>query len=144
MADGIDLREFRKLTRDLKGFKPDKQVKKALKMAGQLIADDARIIVSPHSKTVPGTIKVRQRKTSISVIAGGTNVPIAGLLEMGNKGRKHHGKFRHPVFGDKSVWVEQDMHPFLLRASRKNERVIERFEGRIIAEAFREVGWHGA
>lgn len=142
MADGIDLREYRKLTRDLKAFKPDKQLKKTLKVAGELIATDAQALVGSHSQTVPGSIKVRLRKTSISVLAGGEGVPMGGLLEMGNRGRGHKGKFRHPVFGDKSVWVEQDMHPFLLPAQKKNERSIERLEGRIVAEAFKEVGWH--
>ena len=144
MADGIDLREFKKLTKDLKDFKPDKQVKKALKLAGELIATDARALVSPYSKTTPPTIRVRTRKTSISVIAGGTNVPIAGLLEMGNRGRSTGNTFRHPVFGDKSIWVNQKMHPYLLVAMKKNEHAIERFEGKIVAEAFREVGFHGA
>lgn len=144
MADGIDLREFRKLTRDLKDFKPDKQVKKALRTAGLLIADDAGRIVSPYSSTVPASIKVRLRKTSISVVAGGENVPMAGLLEMGNRGRRSKATFRHPVFGDQGTWVSQPMHPFLLVATRKNERGIERFEGQIVAAAFREAGWHGA
>ncbi len=80
MADGIDLKEFRKLTRDLKAFKPDKEVKKALKLAGQLVADDARLRVEPHSKSIPLTIKVRVRKTSVSVYAGGPGKPLAGLF----------------------------------------------------------------
>lgn len=143
MADGIDLKEFRKLTKDLKEFKPDKQVKKALKMAGELIAADARALVEPHSKTVPPTIKVRIRKTSITVQAGGENVPIAGLLEMGNKGRGKGDTFRHPVYGT-DTWVNQPMHPYLLKATQKNTRAIEAFEGQIVAEAFKEVGWHGA
>ncbi len=144
MSDGVDLKEFKKLTKDLKDFKPDKQVKKALKMAGELIATDARAFVSPYSKTVPPTIKVRTRKTSISIIAGGTNVPIAGLLEMGNRAKgSSKGTFRHPVFS-RDVWVSQPMHPYLLRATIKNMRAIEHFEGAIIADAFKEVGWHGA
>lgn len=143
-SDGIDLREFKKLTRDLKAFKPDKQVKKALKVAGELIATDARIMVGPYSQTVPGSIKVRTRKTSISIIAGGAGVPMAGLLELGNRGRgSSKSKFRHPVYGTEA-WVDQPMHPYLLRATIKNLRSIERFEGEIVAEAFREVGWHGA
>lgn len=145
MADGIDLREFKRLTRDLKAFKPDKQLKKALRTAGELIATDARAMVSPYSNTVPPSIRVRIRKTSISVIAGGESVPMAGLLEMGNRGRSSsRSKFRHPVYGDRSTWVDQAMHPYLLRATVKNMRSIEHFEGEIVAEAFKEVGWHGA
>ena len=62
-----DLREFKRLTRDLKEFKPDKQLKKTLRMAGELIATEAKVNVAPYSKTVPPSIKVRQRKTSIMI-----------------------------------------------------------------------------
>jgi hypothetical protein len=144
MADGIDLRELRRLNKDLKDFKPDKQLKKTLKLAGQLIADDAKINVSPYSKTVPGSIRVRMRKTTIRVYAGGPDVPMGGLLELGNRGRSSNKKrFRHPVFGT-DVWVDQPTHPYLLKALKSNERNIEALEGHAVAEAFREVGFHGA
>src|SRR5215471_13944858 len=144
MAESIDLREWRKFNRDLKGFSVDKATKKALRQAGELIAADARVLVSPYSRTVPPSIKVRLRKTSIIIQAGGANVPMGGLLEMGNRSRsRSRSRFRHPVFGH-DVWVEQDMHPYLLKATEKNMRPIEHFEGQIVAEAFREAGWHGA
>ena len=133
MADGIDLREFRKLTRDLKAFKPDKQVKKALRMAGTLIAEDAKAEVGAYSRTVPPSVKVRIRKTSVSVIAGGAGVPMGGLLEEGNAAGSHTGPtFKHPVFapkdshGDQSVkWVDQPMHPYLLPAAARKEPEFE-------------------
>ncbi len=53
-------------------------------------------------------------------------------------------KFRHPVFGNRKVWVNQSMHPFLYRSMLANASRIEHFEGEIVAGAFREVGWHGA
>ncbi len=113
-------------------------------VAGQLIAADAKLNVGPYSTTVPPSIKSRIRKTTLTVQAGGAEVPMAGLLELGNKGRSSSTKkFRHPVFGDKSVWVDQKMHPYLLRALKKNERGIEALEGHAVAEAFREIGFHG-
>lgn len=143
MASGIDLKEFRQFTRDLKAFKPDKQVKKALTVAGDLIVDDARLLVGPYSKSVPPAIKKKLRKTTITVEAGGPDVPMAGLLERGNRGGRSREKFRHPVHGHMDTWVEQPMHPYLDRAVKKNERAIERYEGEIVAAAFREVGWRG-
>lgn len=143
---GLDLKEFRKLTRDLKGFTVTPQLRKTLQVAGKLIAEDAKAISGEHSKSIPPSIKVRTKKTSVSVIAGGEGVPLAGLFESGNKGRgksqaaSKGGRFRHPVFG-RDVWVDQDMHPFLLPAQQKNERRIEQFEGKIVAESFREAGW---
>lgn len=144
--EGLDLKEFHQLTRDLKGFKPDKQVKKALRLAGQVIAEDAKSNAAEHSESIPPSVKSRIRGTSISVVAGGDGVPLGGLFELGNRGKgksqaaARSGKFRHPVFGT-DVWVEQDMHPYLLPAALHNARRIEHFEGAIVAEAFRESGW---
>jgi len=53
-------------------------------------------------------------------------VVIAGLFELGNRGggkseaSRGRGEFRHPVFND-DVWVNQQMHPYLVPAGKKNE-----------------------
>jgi len=39
------------------------------------------------------------------------------------------GQFRHPVFGNKEVWVDQDMHPFLTPAA---ERTAPRFTAKLV------------
>jgi hypothetical protein len=143
---GVDTRELRALTKSFRDWKPDKQLHKMLRVAGDLIATDARAISSTSSSKIPPTIKVRVSKTRVSVIAGGVGVPTGGLFELGNKGRGKSqtatkgGKFRHPVFGNRSVWVSQDMHPYLLPAAKMNERGIEHLEGQAVAESFREQG----
>lgn len=146
--EGVDTRELRELTRAFRDWKPDKQLHKALRVAGDMIAVDARAIASVNSQKIPPTIKVRVSKTRISVVAGGAGVPTGGLFELGNTGglRKsaaaaRGGKFRHPVFGNRNVWVDQDMHPYLLPAARMNERKIEALEGHAVAEAFKEQGF---
>jgi hypothetical protein len=145
--EGVDTRELRALTRSLRDFKPDKELHKALRVAGQLIADDAKAIIGAHSTTIPGTIRVRVSKTKISVVAGGGDNAIAGLLELGNKGHgksqaaARSGRFRHPVWGNRENWVDQPMHPYLLPAAEKNERKIERLEGQAVADAMRAVGF---
>ena len=164
--DGIDLKEMRQLTKDFKDWKPDKQLKKMLREAGVLIADDAKVIVSrpvryshtTHgrhrsntyeggsrgSKSVPPTIKARLSKTRLSVVAGGASVPLAGLLELGNKGRgksqaaARSGVWRHPIYGNKEKWVYQGMNPYLLPAAEMNKHRIEALEGKAVAESFRE------
>ena len=141
---GVDTKQLRQLTRDFKDWKPDKQLKRYLRGAGDLIADDARKNIEPFSKKIPPTIKVRLSKTRVSVVAGGAGVPTGGLFELGNKGRgksqaaARSGVFRHPVFGDKNTWTYQAMHPFLLPAAEKNKRSIEALEGKAVAESFRE------
>lgn len=145
---GVDTRELRKLVRDMRRFKPDKEMHKALRVAGLMIAEDAKEIAGEVSTSVPPTVKVRVSKTKISVVAGNQDVPLAGLLELGNKGKNRKqqtasssGEFRHPVFGDRdeAEWVAQPMHPYLLKAAAKNERNIEHLEGAAVAAAFRAV-----
>jgi hypothetical protein len=145
--EGVDTRELRALTKSLRDFKPDKELHKMLRVAGQLIADDAKEIISAHSTTISGTIRVRVSKTKISVVAGGGDSAIAGLFELGNEGggksqaAATSGRFRHPVYGDRENWVNQSMHPYLLPAAAKNERKIERLEGQAVADAMRAAGF---
>jgi hypothetical protein len=126
---------FRPTIRAIKKWDPTvrKELRKELRAGGEMIASGARLLASAHSKTTPGTIKVRSRiqsrKAEVEIKAGAADVPIAGLLELGNKGKKANvRKFRHPLPGDKSQWVDQDMHPYLapavnLRISAVTKRV---------------------
>jgi hypothetical protein len=157
---GVDTKELRKLTKDFRGWNPDKQLKRALRLAGEMVAEDAKVIVKQpvhfHGKTqrgsttVPDTIKVRISKTRLSVVAGGPEVPLGGLLEMGNRGKQKsaaaskRGEFRHPVFeksGQSGNWkqgVAQSMNPYLLPAAERNTKKIEALEGAAVAKAFEE------
>lgn len=145
--EGVDAKELRALSKSLRAFKPDKQLHRALRVAGQMVADDAKVLAGEHSRSIPSTIRVRVSKTKISVVAGGGDVSIAGLFELGNKGKSksqaaaRSGRFRHPVYGNRSAWVNQDMHPALLPAAEKNIRKIEALEGKAVAAAFKEVGF---
>lgn len=57
--------------------------------------------------------------------AGGESVPIAGLWELGNRGGSERSTtFRHPVWGNKNVWVEQNRYPYLQPALRETEPMI--------------------
>ncbi len=84
---------------------------------------EAKVLASAHSKTISGTIRMRQEPGAVIITAGDQAVPIAALYEKGNKGGKVTATtFRHPVFGG-SVWVEQKRFPFLrpaLLADRKS------------------------
>jgi len=68
---GIDLSQLKKFEKDLRGFNPDKELKRALRVGGQLVADDAKKLVSPYSRSIPPTIRVKIHKTRIKVEAGG-------------------------------------------------------------------------
>lgn len=60
-----------------------------------------------------------------AVEAGGG--PLAGLWEEGNKGSAlSDPTFRHPVFGNTEVWVDQQKWPYLSRAVEELGPIVER------------------
>jgi hypothetical protein len=127
---GIDASQFKEVAKALKVAQPMlyKELGKSLAVAGRLIANDAKAIASKHSESIPPTIKVRRRGVGVQVVAGGADVPIAGLFELGSKGNRSSatgGTFRHPVFGNRDNWVDQEMHPFLAPAGRKNQAAVD-------------------
>lgn len=141
---GVDTKQLRQLSRNLRGFKPDKALKKTLRTAGKLVAEDAKVLAAGHSKSIPPTVRVRLSKTRINIIAGNDEVPLAGLYELGNKGHSksqassRRGQFRHPVFGNREVWVNQKRYAFLLPAAERQRRKVEKMAGSDVATALRE------
>lgn len=125
---GIDARDLKGLIRALRTASPQlvKDLRTDLKAGGELVADEARRIASEVSTSTPPTIKTRVSGAKVSIIAGSNDVPIAGLLEEGNSKGGGSGFFRHPVFGDKDVWADQKMHPYLVTAvHNKEDAVVE-------------------
>jgi len=120
VGTGVDTRDFAAFAKALRVSAPDIWVdlRAGLRVAGQAVAARAR----RNAAAIPGknrtdrieqSIKVRVSGTgTVSVIAGGLRAPEAGPLE--NKGRL--GEFRHPVFGNRQLWVKQLAHPFLTPA----------------------------
>ena len=116
---------FSPVIKAIKKWEPEvrKQLRKELRASGETIAAGSRLLAGAHSKTIPPTIKTRtriqSRKVEVEIRAGSADVPIAGLFEFGNKGGSKsqastgRGSFRHPVFGDRGKWVNQDMHPYI-------------------------------
>lgn len=112
---------FRALARDLKAA--DKAtgpaLRRRLKTVAELVAADARSRAS-FSTRIPGSIRARSGLNQASIRAGGPSAPNAAPLE--NKGKG--GTFRHPVFGHRQVWVNQQARPFLRPALQANTRAI--------------------
>jgi len=141
----VDAREFRNLAKALRkaNKKLLRETQSELRAIGELVANDARAIASENSQKIPPTIKTRVRGMSVSIVAGGTSeTAIAGLFELGNTGSKRKsaaasrkGVFRHPVFGNRKVWVNQEMHPFEAPALKKNRKVVEERALRVLNKA---------
>lgn len=132
----IDLADFHSLARGFRRVEPElfAGLKLRLRGIGQLVADSAKEHAS-FSETIPPSIKVRMSTLSVSVVA--TKAPLSGLEEMGKKGNRGSGvAWRHPVFGNKDVWVTQIGHPFLLPALKDKAEVIEALVDEAVGEAF--------
>lgn len=90
------------------------ELRKAVRAAGQLVADDAKLR-APKRKgedksRIAKTIRVGASGATATIRAGNANTPEAALLE----GDGTPGTFRHPLFGDKDhAWYEQARQPYL-------------------------------
>lgn len=137
---------FRPVVRAIRKWDTEvrKELRSELKGAGEMIASGARLLADAHSKTAGDTIKVRtgiqSKKVEVKVKAGSPDVPIAGLLEEGNRKQRARGKFRHPVFARggatggqwKGDWVDQDMHPYLAPVVKlRQAAVVKRVEAAV-------------
>lgn len=108
----------------------------ALDAAAGVIADKAKENAS-FSKRIPAAVYTKHSfaagKGGAVVGVDASKAPEARVLELGNEGSRGP-KFRHPVFGNRDNWVEQDRQPFLFPAvtSERPEAVA------IIADAVKE------
>lgn len=123
-----DLSAYKQLAKDMRAAKDPlvKTLRVRLRAAGEIVAKDARSRAEGFSETIPPSIKVRTSGVTVSVVAGGNGVPLAGLFELGNKkASKTATTFRHPVYGNREVWRDQSMHPYLWPALQAHESEFE-------------------
>lgn len=119
MANAVfDLSDLKRLAAVLRIVEPIylKDLYSAVGAAGELVASRARENAS-FSRRIPASVKTRRRGLRVTIQAGGPGVGDAAPLEHGGR----PGTFRHPVFGNKNVWVEQAAHPFLTPAVEETE-----------------------
>lgn len=90
-----------------------------LKTATVPVQAAVRSKAAGFSTTIPGAVTARTRFSKrnavveIRVVAKKLkpgHEPLARLEEFGSKGRR--GVIRHPVYGNRSNWVNQPSHPF--------------------------------
>ena len=118
----VNMQSFAHLARDMKRAAPlmYKEIHHGLKDIGGIVAVEARHNASyAHEKIAP-SIKVRARGFTVSVVASGR---LAELEEMGKKGTP--GRWRHPLFGDRLHWYDQQSRPFLYPALKSKAELID-------------------
>lgn len=98
----------------------DKQLaaslRKQLQTVGNTVRDRAKGNAS-WSARIPSSIKTSVTQKGVSVKAGGAKAPHAAAFEHGGK----PGMFRHPVFGNREMWVNQPARPYLAPAMNADE-----------------------
>lgn len=86
-------------------------VRRAMKPIGEQVVNEARGNAGWSSR-IPGSISLRvsfARNPGVSIFAGRGKAPHGRPFE----GIRGNASFRHPVFGNRSVWVAQATRPFL-------------------------------
>ena len=145
MSDGvsIDTSSFAKFARGLRAAEPELKLEllREMKAAGEVVAIDARSRANSFPRTGDGTtriadsIRVSVSGDTIKVVANKKKAPEARPIE--NKGKS--GTFRHPVGGNREVWVNQEAHPFLRPALLANRELVVAAVKRAVEKALRKV-----
>ncbi len=122
--------------RDLRRAAPElhKELQVGLKAAAATVVTEARLISGFYSSRIPDSIRAGSRGLDTLVVAGGARAPHAVYYE----GPK---PFRHPVFGNRNVWVKQTARPFLLPAVVKEAPAFDRAAVAAIDATFLKAGF---
>lgn len=95
-----------------------RELRPALRSAAESIVNDMRGRAS-YSSRIPGairtTVSFARRGGGVTIRVDSNRAPHARVLERGNDGSRSD-TFRHPVFGDRDVWVSQPTRPFFFPA----------------------------
>lgn len=133
-----DLAAFRVAVADLQAMPKEirKQLRPALKQAADPIVSAARGNAS-WSTRIPAAISTRVLKRGVEIRVSQKKAPHARPYE-GLSGMT----FRHPVFGDRDVWVAQRARPFLLPAVRAHRDEVRKAVTDVVEQVARDHGFH--
>ncbi|WP_062441258.1 HK97 gp10 family phage protein [Herbidospora daliensis] len=134
-------RAIRKLTRDLGKIPPDlrKELRPALKRGAEPVLSQARANASWSSRIPRATritTKFAKRRGGVVIVTSAKRAPHARPFE-GISG----DPFRHPVFGNRDVWVAQKARPFLFDAVEEKGEAVTKELADTIVQIGRRHGW---
>lgn len=96
------------------------------------------VAASAWSSRIPQSFRIVGEGDNVVVYAGGEQAPEAAPLE--NDGKR--GYFRHPVFGNDDVWVDQKARPFFTPAFRSVTAALpDRQMGVFFDSTYRHIGY---
>lgn len=123
-----DLREMSTEVR--RGIRP------ALKEVAEPMVAQARANAS-WSTRIPGAIRVSVLKRGVEIRVSRKKAPHARSYE----GIGGNQSFKHPVFGDRGVWVQQGTRPFLDPAVKQHRKKIAPALMRVVEDAAKRHGY---
>ena len=118
MAGDFSL-QLRHAADDLRNMSTEvrRSIRPTLQRAAEPIVAQAQANAS-WSRRIPGAIRLSTLKRGVEIRVSAKKAPHARPLE----GIRGNHTFRHPVMGDRSVWVTQLTRPFLQPAARVHGR----------------------
>jgi hypothetical protein len=129
-------RQLADLAKQLKAVDAEarKALPKRLREAAKPVADEANRLKPSKQIKIGTRVKLAGRNgASVKVIGTSPKNPaLAGLLEAGNSGSRDTTSFRHPVFGDKDVWVNQPTKPYLFPAGQNKKSQAQQAIAKVI------------
>lgn len=140
----VDAGSLRSLIADLGKLPPEvvKELRPRLRRAGEVVKRDAQAQASWSSR-IPRAMRLTTRFASaksagVFITVNEAQAPHARPYEgIGTRGTT----FRHPVFGDRDVWVAQAQRPFLLPAVQRNREAVVKASGEAVDAAARRFGF---
>lgn len=116
-------------------------MRRRLRQAAAPVVEEVKVAAAEHSVRIPKTIVLSMRYTGR--LAGAYIIAKRNKMPTGHEplpGLFENGDFRHPVFGDKQVWVSQKGYPFMFPTVMKAapalraemERIIEDIAGALL------------
>lgn len=122
-----------------------KELRPQLRAAAEVIRRDMKARAS-YSTRIPGAIRLdvsfsgRGKGGGVRLRVDSKRAPHARVLERGNDGSRS-STFRHPVFGDRDVWVSQPTRPFFFPALEANRDQVKKNISAAVQAALRKA--HG-
>lgn len=137
--DRIVIDGYTTLLRGLKRFAPDvdKELRKDLRVIASGVAGEAKSRAS-WSTRIPAAIGVSVTNRGAGVKVSRRRAPHGPLFERGQRGNR--GAFRHPVFGNRDVWVSQRTRPYLQPAIDHHRDDVLRKSETALRTAIRKAG----
>jgi hypothetical protein len=142
-AISVDGDAFREFQRDLKRLDPEgaKALNKALKdVVTTKVMPSAKSNASWSSR-IPGAIKPSVTAKGMGLRVAGKQAPHGRPFEGLQNGLRSRSHFRHPVFGNREVWVNQATRPYLGPAFLANHDAAVKAAQEELGKAAAQIGF---